>query len=183
MHNETLETHEHTEHLMHHTDSFVARVAILVAVLAVMAAVTGNLEALESESVLQGTSEATLEQDKATDAWAEYQANSIKRHLYLFEAEEKPANAAKYRKAADDEQAKQTEARSRAEEAEKARNTILAKGHAHETRHHRLTASATLFEIAIALGTVALVTRKSWLLLGGVALGAGGLVFLAAAFI
>lgn len=183
MHNETLEAHEHTEHLMHEADGFVTRVAILVAVLAVLAAATGNLEALESEKVLQGTSEATLEQDKATDAWAEYQADSIKRHLYLFEADANPSRASQYRKAAGEEDNKQAAVRVRALAAEKARSDLLSEGRAHETRHQRLTGSATLFEIAIALCTVALVTRRKWAWMGGAALGLGGIVILAAAFV
>ncbi len=184
MHDAPLEAHEHTEHLTHeHHDPFVSRVAILVAVLAVLAAVSGNLEAIESEKTLVATSEATLEQDKATDAWGEYEADSLKRHLYTVAAEINPANAAHFRKTATEQNAKQAEIRRRATEAQAARTKLLDEAHRHEGRHHGLTGASTLFEIAIALSTVSRVTRRRafWMvagLLGVAGLGVMGVMFL-----
>jgi hypothetical protein len=184
MHNETLDAHEHTEHALHAGhDGFVSRVAIQVAVLAVLAAVAGNLEAVETESLLLGTSEATLEQDKATDAWGEYEADSIKRHLYSIAAAENGAAADKFRKTAEEQNSKQAEIKKRALDAEAARNTLLTASKMHEARHHWLTGAATLCEIAIALSTVALVTRRVWLWAGGAALGAAGAVLLGLAYV
>ncbi len=183
MHNETLDAHEHTEHAMHAAhDGFVSRVAIQVAVLAVLAAVAGNLEAVETENVLLGSSEATLEQDRATDAWGEYEADSIKRHLYAIAAAQAGSGAEKFRKTADDQNAKQAEVKKRAQEAEATRNTLLTESKVHEARHHWLTGSATLFEIAIALSTVALVTRRTWLWASGGLVGVGGAVLLGLAY-
>jgi len=184
MHNEPLEAHEHAEHAMHaEHDGFVSRVAIQVAVLAVLAAAAGNLESIEAEKVLVGTSQATLEQDKATDAWGEYEADSIKRHLYALAAEQNGAQADKYRKTSADENAKQAETRKHAKDSEDNRNTLLAAAEVHEARHHWLTGSATLCEIAIALSTVALVTRRKLLWAGGALLGLGGAVLLALAYV
>ncbi len=184
MHNETLEAHEHTEHAMHAAhDGFVSRVAIQVAVLAVLAAAAGNLESIESEKVLLGTSEATLEQDKATDAWGEYEADSIKRHLYAIAAAQAGAATGTYRKTADEQTAKQAEVKKRAQEAQQERDTLLAEAKVHEARHHWLTGAATLCEIAIALSTVALVTRRGWLWAGGGLLGLGGAALLALAYV
>jgi hypothetical protein len=184
MHNETLEAHEHTEHALHAAhDGFVSRVAIQVAVLAVLAAAAGNLESIESEKVLLGTSEATLEQDKATDAWGEYEADSIKRHLYSIAAAENGAAAGKFRKTADEQNAKQAEVKKHAQESEQERNKLLAESRVHEARHHWLTGSATLCEIAIALSTVALVTRRKWLWAGGALLGLGGAALLTVAYV
>jgi hypothetical protein len=183
MHNEPLEAHEHTEHALHaEHDGFVSRVAIQVAVLAVLAAAAGNLESIEAEKVLVGTSEATLEQDKATDAWGEYEADSIKRHLYVLAAEQNGAKAEKYRKTSDDQNAKQAKIRTTAKEAEDNRNSLLAEARVHESRHHWLTGSATLCEIAIALSTVALVTRRKLLWAGGALLGVGGAALLGLAY-
>jgi hypothetical protein len=44
----------------------------------------------------------------------------------------------------------------------------------HEDRHHWLTGAATLFEIGIAMSTVAIISRKRWLLLGATVFGALG---------
>lgn len=184
MHNETLEAHEHTEHALHAAhDSFVSRVAIQVAALAVLAAVAGNLEAVETEKVLVGTSQAALEQDKATDAWGEYEADSIKRNIYSVAAAQAGAAADNFRKTAADENAKQTKVRKRAQEAETRREQLLTDSRVHEARHHWLTAAATLCEIAIALSTVALVTRRKWLWAGGGLFGLGGAALLVLAYV
>ena len=80
-----LDAHEHAEHAQHaaHERSpFVSRVSITVAVLAVMAASAGSLETVEGGRAITESSEAVLAQDKATDSWNEYQADSLKRHMY-----------------------------------------------------------------------------------------------------
>lgn len=188
MHDAPLEAHEHTEHLAHEAhggghDRFVSRLAVLVAGLAVMAAVAGNLEALETSKALATTGEATLAQDEATDAWGEYQADSLKKHLYTVAGALNATKAEDYAKEAKDEGAKQAAVKKRAQEAEAERSRLVAESHEHEKRHHWLSASATLFEIAIALTTVSLVTRKNWLWQCASALGLGGLVLGAIAFL
>ena len=186
MHDAPLEAHEHTEHAIHeggHHDAFVSRLAVLVASMAVLAAVAGNLEAIETTAALAATGEATLSQDEATDAWGEYQADSLKRHLYTLAGDLNPANKARYAKTAEEQSSKQKDIRARAEAAQKQRSELVAESKKHEQRHHWLTGAATLFEIAIALATVSLVTRRQWLWMGSAALGAGGLVLLATAFV
>ena len=185
MHDAPLEAHEHTEHLAHEGghDRFVSRLAILVSTLAVLAAVAGNLEALETTNALATTGEATLSQDEATDAWGEYQADSIKRHLYTIAGELNPAKAAEFNKVAKEQNSKQAAVRKRAQEAEATRSRLVAESRVHEERHHWLTAAATLFEIAIALSTVSIVTRKHWLWQGGAVLGVVGIALAAMAFV
>lgn len=188
MHDAPLEAHEHTEHLAHEShggghDTFVSRLAVLVAAFAVLAAVSGNLEAIETAKALATTGEATLSQDEATDAWAEYQADSIKRHLYTVAGELNPAKAAAYAKTAKEQTGKQAEIKKRAQDAEAERARLVAESRQHEERHHWLAASATLFEIAIALTTVSLVTRKNWLWQSAAVLGLGGVILGAMAFV
>ena len=80
-----LEAHEHAEHAehaAHEKNPFISRVSITVAVLAVMAASAGSLETVEGGRAITESSEAVLAQDKATDSWNEYQADSLKRHMY-----------------------------------------------------------------------------------------------------
>ena len=185
MHDAPLEAHEQTEHLAHTAghDRFVSRLAILVSGLAVLAAIAGNLEALETTKALATTGEATLSQDEATDAWGEYQADSIKRHLYTIAGELNPAKADAFNKIAKEQNGKQAAVRKRAQEAEAARSKLVAESRKHEERHHWLSAAATLFEIAIALSTVSIVTRKNWLWQAGATLGVVGIVLAAMAFI
>src|ERR1700744_5057604 len=85
----TLEAHEHmehAEHAAHEKDPFISRVSITVAVLAVMAAAAGSLETVAGGTAITESSAQVQEQDKATDAWNEYQADSLKRHMYEIAA-------------------------------------------------------------------------------------------------
>src|SRR3954463_12516658 len=77
---------EHAEHAAHARDPFISRVSITVAILAVMAATAGSLETVEASRAIAQSSEAVLAQDKATDSWNEYQADSLKRHMYEIAA-------------------------------------------------------------------------------------------------
>src|SRR4249920_2457592 len=84
-HDPALEAHEHAEHAQHAAhahDPFISRVSITVAILAVMAAGAGSLETVEGGRAITQSSEAVVAQDKATDSWNEYQADSLKRHMY-----------------------------------------------------------------------------------------------------
>ena len=53
----------------------------------------------------------------------------------------------------------------------------------HEARHHWLTGAATLLEIAIAICTVAIITRRRMFWMGSIGLGAVGLVLFGLAYL
>ena len=185
-HDSALQAHEHTEHAQHAAhagDPFISRVAISVAVLAVLAAVSGSLETLEGGRALNSTSEAVLAQDRATDAWSEYQADSLKKHVYGIAADAGGANAARYRNAVKENSDKQNAIRVGAMADEADRDKLLSESAAHEKRHRWLTGSATLFEIGIAMSTVAIITRRHWLWLSALGFGVVGLVLLATAYL
>jgi len=178
---EAHEQHEHAEHAEH--DPFVARVAITVAFLAVLAAATGSLETIEDGRAITSESEAVLEQDRATDAWNEYQADSLKRHMYLLAADQGGAQADKYRATAKQQADKQKDVRQQATDFEAERERLVQASQGHEGRHHWLTGAATMLEIGIALSTVAIITRRRFLWSGALLLGAGGIALLAAAYV
>src|SRR6185369_9455025 len=157
-HDPALEAHEHTEHAEHaaHTrDPFISRVSITVAVLAVMAATAGSLETVEASRAITQSSEAVLAQDKATDSWNEYQADSLKRHMYEIASVSGGPKA-----------------------EEKLRDSAL-----HEGRHHWLTGAATMVEIGIALSTVAIITRRRIFWMAAMGLGAVGTSLFAVAYL
>lgn len=177
-HDPALDAHEHTEHAehaAHEKDPFISRVAITVAVLAVLAAVAGSLETVEGGKALGASSEAVLHQDKATDAWDEFQADGLKKYMYSIAADSVPAHAAEYKAAAKKRSDKQNEDREKAAKDEEERDNLLLESQTHEGRHHWLTGSATLFEIGIAMSTVAIITRRHWLWLAATAFGVCGL--------
>ena len=185
-HDPALEAHEHAEHAEHAAharDPFIARVSITVAVLAVMAATAGSLETVEGGRAITQSSEAVLAQDKATDSWNEYQADSLKRHMYEIAAVAGGPKAADYEKEIGKDRESQNMAREKAEEAEKERDLLLRDSARHEERHHWLTGAATLIEIGIALSTVAIITSRRSFWFSAMGLGTVGAVLFAAAYL
>jgi hypothetical protein len=185
-HDPTLEAHEHAEHAEHAAqahDPFISRVSITVAILAVMAATAGSLETVEGGRAITQSSEAVLAQDKATDSWNEYQADSLKRHMYEIAAASGSARAAEYEKEIGKDNEGQAKAREKAEGAERDRDARLRESAAHEERHHWLTGGATLIEIGIALSTVAIITKRRAFWFSAMGLGATGAVLFGVAFL
>src|SRR3954453_21445508 len=125
-HDPALDAHEHTEHAEHAAharDPFVSKVSIPVAVLAVMAAAAGSLETVEGGRAITESSEAVLAQDKATDSWNEYQADSLKRHMYDIALTSPGSRTEEFRADIRNERESQNRAREKAEEAQKERDT------------------------------------------------------------
>src|SRR5215469_18615976 len=178
-----LEAHEHAEHAEHAAhahDPFISKVSITVAILAVLAATAGSLETVEGGRAITQSSEAVLAQDEATDAWNEYQADSLKRHMYDIAAEN---GLGHYHNDSVAERTTQDKARAKAEDAEKERDLRTLESAHHESRHHWLTGAATLIEIGIALSTVAIITRRRLFWLGAMGLGATGMAIFALAYL
>ena len=185
-HDPALDAHEHTEHAehaAHERDPFISRVTITVAVLAVLAAVAGSLETVEGGRALGAASDAVLKQDQATDSWNEFQSDGLKRHIYTIAAGAGGVLAAGYGKTAKKEGAKQDKDREKAVDFEKERDALSRESLAHEGRHHWLTGAATLFEIGIAMSTVAIITRRQWLWYISTAFGLGGLLLLGSGYL
>ena len=185
-HDPALEAHEHAEHAEHAAhaqDPFISRVSITVAVLAVMAAAAGSLETVEGGRAITESSDAVLAQDKATDSWNEYQADSLKRHMYEIASIAGSARSEEYAKEISKDRDAQDKARDKALEAEKDRDTRLKESAAHEERHHWLTGAATLIEIGIALSTMAIITSKRPFWFSAMGLGAAGAVLFAFAYL
>jgi hypothetical protein len=186
VHDPALDAHEHAEHAAHAAhehDPFISLVSVTVAVLAVLAAVAGSLETVEGGRALGSASEAVLKQDQATDSWDEFQADGLKRHIYTIAAGSGGALAGGYSQTAKTEGAKQAKDRKEALDYETERDRLSIESQTHESRHHWLTGAATLFEIGIAMSTVAIITRRHWLWYAATAFGVGGLALLATAYV
>ncbi|HET7083468.1 MAG TPA: DUF4337 family protein [Rhizomicrobium sp.] len=185
-HDPALDAHEHTEHAehaAHERDPFISRVSITVAVLAVMAATAGSLETVEAGRAIADSSEAVLAQDKATDSWNEYQADSLKRHMYEIASATSSPKTEEYLRDVKEQREGQNKAREKAQEAEQERDARLKSSAAHEDRHHWLTGAATLVEIGIALSTVAIITRRRPIWFAAMGLGLAGTLLFAGAYL
>jgi hypothetical protein len=174
---------EHAEHAAHERDPFVSNVSITIAILAVLAAAAGSLESIEGDKAITASAEAVLRQDQATDAWTEYEADSLKRHMYTIASNAGGAHADDYKKVVQDNGKKQDKVRGEAKDKETERDTLIKESGAHEKRHDWLTGSATITEIGIAISTVAIITKRRAAWFGALGLGAVGLALLGWAFL
>ena len=180
----SLEINEQREHAEHGAaDPFIARVSITIAVLAVAAAVTNSLENLETAATITDSSRAVLAQNQASDQWAFYQAKSVKKHIYALAADEGYPNSDKYKKTSAKEAADGEGVSKDAKKFEARRDELNESAEKHEQRHHRLSAAATLLEMGIAIATIAIITRRNGWWLAASALGVGGAVLAAGAYL
>jgi Domain of unknown function (DUF4337) len=180
---EPFEQAEHAEHAAHSGDSFLALVSITIAVLAVLAASVGSLETIETAGTTNSKNEAVLLENKATDTWSFYQAQSIKKKMYEIAAAtggEKTAEyAAQAKRYGDDEKTHREEA----EKLEKQTEEKLFESERHERRHHILTFGVTLLHISIAIATVSIIRRGvRWPWRTAIALGIAGVASAAYAY-
>ena len=181
-----LDAHEHAEHAEHAADErdpFIANVSITIAVLAVLAAAAGSLELIEGDKAITASAEAVLRQDQATNSWTEYEADSLKRHMYTIASNAGGAHADDYKKAVQDNSKKQDKVRAEAKDKEAERDSLIKESDGHEKRHDWLTGSATITEIGIAISTVAIITKRRMAWFGALALGAAGLTLLGWSFL
>ena len=159
--------HEAAEGHHHHAGGFNMQVALSTALLAVLAAIAALLAG-------HAANEALLEQIQASDQWSYYQSKSIKENvlttkLSLIVAMGKTIEGADAKKL--------TEYKTDMEEIKKEAEAKEAESASHMKHHVTLARSVTLFQIAIALAAIAVLTKKRPLWLGSLALGAIGAFF------
>lgn len=162
------EAHGHAEHGGHgggHA-GFTMGVALSSAVLAVLAAMAALFAG-------HYANDAMLERIEAGDQWSYYQAKGIKSSVMstrrdVLKALDKPVPPeidSKLEQYAGDQKKIEEKANEFTEESE-----------AHLTQHTRLAGSVTFFQIAIALGAIAVLTKKRALWMGSLAVGVGGIL-------
>ena len=175
---EALERFEKSEEVSEEREQFGRRIAVLVALVAALLAIA-------SLSGGRFAEEAILDQARATDAYNEYQANSLKLHvnqdtistltiLGKGTPNEAAAKAAADKLAAAD-----------ADKYQPNKDRLLPKAQAYveeqdkaEARHRVLQFSEAALQLAIVLLSVSIITRSLLLVVGAGVVGAGGLVLL-----
>lgn len=180
---EVLEHVEQAEEAAERREDFGRRAAIIISVLAALLAIS-------SLAGSRASTEAILAQTKASDAYNEYQANSLKRHINLDDATQlrilaagTPAEAAANTQADSLEQAvtdkyqpNQDELLPKAQDLEHERDLA-------EARHRGFQTAEAAFQLGIVLSSISIVARTRWLLLAGTGLGVVGLLLGANAFL
>ena len=170
-----------TEHLheeIHHhaersRESWVLGVALSSALLAGLAAVSALMAGHHAN-------EAMLSQIESSDQWSYFEAKSIKQAQMATKIDvlsalgKAPANADEAKMAQYD--ADKERIQKKAEELEK-------DAQSHLRTHQALAASVTMFQIAIAVGAIAVLMHRRAFWLGSLLVGAIGIIFLIHSFL
>jgi uncharacterized protein DUF4337 len=171
------------EALEHEGGAFLRRIALTTALLAVFAAIAALRAGATVNEALVLKTEATRLQAEASDQWAYYQAKGIKsavqeaaRTSWLAVGKEPPAE---YAEKATKYTAEQAGIQVKARELEKERDTKSAEADHLLHRHHGFANAVAVFQVAIALGAVAALTRSKPVWLGSLVLGAAGAILFA----
>jgi hypothetical protein len=183
---EELEAHEHAHHAVHaaHDENpLVSRVTVSIALMAVLAAVGASLETTEGDKTIVAKNDAVLAQNKATDAWNEYEAKSLKKNLYAIASDTPGPKSAGYAKIAAQNADDQKGVQKQAKAFEAARDEMGERAEVHERRHGRLTIASTLLHMAIAIATLAILLKRPWPWFTAIALSAAGVSVAAWAFL
>jgi len=178
-----LEDHEH--HAGHHAagtpalPSWLRYLSLSTAVIAVIAAVASLESGSSSNEAILEKSEAMLNQSRASDQWAFYQAKSLKATVSEGEgkiiADGKPelaaalaAEAKRYRTEGEEIKQLAGELEHKVAESDERSRELMH-------HHHQYAIAVTLLQIAIALSAIAALTRRKPLWLLGMATSAVGL--------
>jgi uncharacterized protein DUF4337 len=172
------------EELEHEGGAFLKVIALTTAIFAALAAIAALQAGATVNEALVLKTEATRLQAEASDQWAYYQAKGIKaataeaaRTSWLAIAKEPPAEYGEKVKQYGEQQA---EIQKKARELEKERDKRSAEADHLLHRHHRFANAVALFQVSIALGAVAALTRSRLVWFGSVLLGgAAAAVFVA----
>ena len=157
-------------------------IALTTALLAVLAALASLRAGATVNEALALKTEATRLQAEASDQWAYYQAKGVKAAVqeavgaaWLAAGKAPPPEVAEKSKRYGTEQEAIAE---KAREKEKERDAREAEAEHLLHAHHRFAVSVALFQVAIALGAVAALTRVRLVWLGSLAVGVAGVVAL-----
>jgi hypothetical protein len=173
---ELLEHVEEAEEATQRREAFGRHAAVLVSVMAALLAIA-------SLAGTRASTEAILSQEKASDTYNEYQANSLKRHINLDDAtalrilaangpmaEQADAQAESLEQAvASKYQPAQDELLPRAQALEHERDLA-------ESRHRGFQGAEAAFQLGIVLASISIVARSKPLLTAGGVLGVVGVL-------
>jgi hypothetical protein len=151
---------------------------LAVAILAVAAGLSSLYGGRLADSLLQHGNEAVLAQTKASDTWAEYQADSLKAHL-ASEFSVVAASAA-IRARFDAEQRKyrtrQVALGTQARQFEAERSDLLDQMRVTERKKLAFDVAVALFQVSIVLASIAVMAKRPALLVIGAIIGAAAVV-------
>lgn len=156
-----------------HKERWILFVALSTAMMAVLAAVAGLLAGHHAN-------EALIERVKASDQWNFYQSKSLKQEIALNTDKilQKLAEARPGTGVAEDHNKDIVRYDKEKENIKKAAEEAESQSEAHLARHVPLASAVTVFQIAIAISAIAILTHRKKLWYAGLLLTIIGIVFL-----
>lgn len=162
-------------------------IALTTALLAAFAAIAALRAGATVNEALVLKTEATRLQAEASDLWAFYQAKGIKAAVqeasatpWVASGREPPVRYVEQQRRHTEEQA---EIRKKAEEKERERDTKEREAERLLHRHHAFANAVALFQVSIALGAVAALTKNRLVWLGSLLVGGIGIVLFGTTFL
>ncbi len=175
------------EELEREGGAFLKQISLTTAILAAFAAVASLQAGATVNTALALKTEATRLQAEASDQWAYYQAKGIKGALQEASAAAWVATGKtpppKYRENMQRYADQQKEIQEKARSKERERDEKLKESEHLLHRHHKFADAVALFQVSIALGAVAALTRARMVWYGSLVLGGAGIVFFILPFI
>jgi hypothetical protein len=152
---------------------WIPGVALSSAIMAVLAAISALLAGHHAN-------EGVLEQIQAGDRWSYYQAKGIKGNVLETKVDilrelGKPTNA--------EDSKKLEEYKNEQKEIEKEAHESEHSSDQHMSRHNVFARTVTMFQIAIAMAAISVLSKRKWLWYVSLLLSGGGMVFLVQAFL
>lgn len=175
---EGLEHAEHAHELLQRSEHAVLRfVPLTAAVLAVFAGLSSLYAGRLGERMLALKNEAILSEVKAADLWTEYEAESIKAHLYTVATGASAAEHARLKASAAKYRDQQRPLRLQALAHERDRDEQMARSNVVEDRKVGFDIALAFFEISIVLTSIAAMVRRPFLFVMAAVGGVLGLIF------
>ena len=184
---ETEDVHETVHEAIEREGSWLLKaIALTTALFATVAAIAALRASATVNEALMLKAEATRLQAEAADQWSYYQAKGIKaavqeasRAAWLANGKEPPAD---FKAAANRYGEEQRAIEKIARQKERERDAKSAEGDQLFELHHRYAITVAIFQMAIALGAVAALTRLRLLWVGSLILGLSSTALLLAAW-
>jgi Domain of unknown function (DUF4337) len=173
---EHLETAEHAAHAAAEGGLRAAIVPLSIAAMAVVAGALGGLETTASSNAIIARSDASIRRNEASDLWSQYQAESLKKHLYGLAAAQPRADSASLTAQVDKYAAEEVTLQAQAKAKEQETQDQVAVSEKAMEQHHRLSYATSIVQLAIALASISIVIRRRWLWYGSLACLAVGVV-------
>jgi hypothetical protein len=157
-------------------DGLAQRVALVTALLATIGALFGYQAGRVSTEAVLLKNDSITAQTKASDMWAEYQAKSTREFLSKNLAVLATDDAQKSKLAAEgDRYSKEKgEIAEKAKKFEEEAKAANERAEANVVPHERMGLGVALMQVAVALASITVLTRKKWLFYGALVFAAVG---------